>query len=545
MINQFKLHSSIVFIVFCAGYAVIIFNLYLIQIRDSTFFTQIGSQQYHVTVTQTPPRAPIFDRSGKHYLAMNNDCLSAFALPTKITHPERLKSFLKRHFPQALEQLHKKKNKYFMYVKRKLSKEQLDLITKANLADIYLLHESSRFYPIESAASIVGLTDIDNKGVLGIELMCDKTLAGIPTTLSLEKDARSGYFYFKKETKKMGSLGNPVCLTIDSDLQFLVHEEIQKTHDQFAAQESAAIIMDPKNGEILAMASFPLFNPNDTQQLIIEQTKNKLITDAHELGSVMKVFTALAALQEGVVTPDELIDCKNSKTAFIDGRKINTVEARGIIPFCDVIAYSNNIGIATVAKRLGPSLYDYYLKLGFGNKTNIELPGENKGFVNPPENWSKQSIISLSYGYEISATLLQLACAFSLIANNGYAVKPTLILNTSPTNTAKEKLFSDTAIKIIKDILERTTQNGTAQRAAIQGYTIMSKTGTANLLTDGIYDPNKNIYTCAGIVQKGEYQRVVVTFVKQAQRKNLYAATVAAPLFEKVVQKMLIHERIV
>jgi len=298
----------------------------------------------------------------------------------------------------------------------------------------------------------------------------------------------------------------------------------------------------------------------------------------------MKVCAALAALEEGVVTPQELIDCKNTLTTQVDGRTINTVQAHGVIPFTDVIALSNNIGIAIVAKRLGTTLYDHYKRLGFGTKTGIEFPGENSGFVNPVDKWSKQSIISLSYGYEVSATILQLACAFCTIAT-GYKVKPTLILGSygstgsprtgaglprteentnsftmSPNqfgidsnpfvvslsnHTNVSKLYSDESRTIIKEILEKTTLYGTARRARMKGYRVMSKTGTANMLIDGKYDPEKNLYSCAGIIEKDDYQRVIVTFVKQANKKNIYASTVAVPLFESVAERMLIHDTII
>jgi len=292
------------------------------------------------------------------------------------------------------------------------------------------------------------------------------------------------------------------------------------------------------------MLSYPYFDPNSPHMAQSENFKNKIITDAHELGSVMKVCAALAALEEGVVTPDELIDCKNCLTTHIDGRTINTVQAHGVIPFTDVIALSNNIGIAIVAKRLGEKLYDHYKRLGFGCKTGIKFPGENCGYLNPPENWSKQSIISLSYGYEVSMTLLQLASAFSIIAT-GYKTIPTLIVNPCASYGTHERLYSDTTLNTIKGILEKTTLYGTARRAAIKGYRVMSKTGTANMLVDGKYNPDKNIYTCAGIVEKDDYQRVIVTFVKEAQQKNIYASTVAVPLFESIAERMLIHDRII
>ena len=334
-------------------------------------------------------------------------------------------------------------------------------------------------------------------------------------------------------------------LTIDGTLQFLVAQEVEKTVAHFNAQEGAAIVMDPVSGDILAMVSVPGFNPNDIHNLCLANTKNKVVTEAYELGSVFKVFTALAALQEKVVTPDELIDCKNSKTVIIDGRKINTIAPHGLIPFCQVVAQSNNIGSATVAKRLGAKLYDHYHALGFGQKTALNFPGQNKGFLNKPEDWSKQSLISLSYGYEVSSTLLQLALAFCVIAQDGHTVTPHLLINPREPDQPSRQLYDQQPITVIKEILEKTTKEGTARKAAVRGYRVMSKTGTANMLVDGHYVEDKNLFTCAGIVEKGSYKRVIVTFIKQCEQPNLYASGVAAPLFERIATTTLIHEKII
>lgn len=543
MTHSFKVRSTIIFLFFSALYLIIGINVYVIQIKQHDFYTKIAQQQYNVTITQRPPRGAILDRTGNNYLAMNCDYVSAFILPSRMTHEAETLQFLHKHFPAAYKRLQKNKNKHFLFIKRRLTPEEQQKITATANHDICLLTEPGRYYPVPSAAPIIGLTNIDNKGLLGVELMYDDLLAGNPTICHLEKDARSGYYYFKKETTITGDLGKSIQLTIDADLQFLTEEAVRATVEKFNAQQGAAIIINPKNGEILTMVTYPHFDPNNTHTASAELCKNSIITDAYELGSVIKVCAALAALEENVVTPDELIDCKNTETTYIDGRKINTVKAHGIIPFTDVIAYSNNIGIAIVAKRLDKKLYDHYKRLGFGTKTGIEFPGENSGFVNQPEKWSKQSIISLSYGYEISATILQLACAFCTIAT-GHHVIPTLLTH-NPTTVNNAQLYSDENLAIIKNILERTTLYGTARRAAIKGYRVMTKTGTANMLIDGKYDASKNLYSCAGIIEKDDYQRVMVTFVKQAERKNIYAATVAVPLFEAIAERMLIHDKII
>jgi cell division protein FtsI (penicillin-binding protein 3) len=546
MIHSFKLRSTIIFFLFVTLYVIVGINLYFVQIKHHAFYKKLAEQQYHVTITQTPLRGPIFDRTGHNYLAMNKDYIAAFILPTQLTDKSQTVCFLKKHFPHAVNRLEQNKDKHFMFIKRRLSPEEIAIITAEKNPDIFLLSEPGRYYPLTCASPIIGLTSIDNKGLLGIELLYNHILAGKPTTCHLEKDARSGYYYFKKETTIQGDVGLPLQLTIDADLQFLVQEAILQTVNKFNAKEAAAIIMDPKTGEIIAMLSYPYFDPNNPHTSSADNFRNRIVNDAHELGSVMKVCAALAALEEGVVTPDELIDCQNTLTTQIDGRTINTVQAHGVIPFTDVVALSNNIGIAIVAKRLNEKLYDHYKQLGFGQKTGIKFLGENVGFLNPPEKWSKQSIISLSYGYEVSTTILQLACAFCIIAT-GYEITPILIKSeyNEENEQLKNKLFSDTTRNTIKGILEKTTLYGTARRAKIKGYRVMSKTGTANMLINGKYDPDKNLYTCAGIVEKNDYQRVIVTFVKEAQQKNIYASTVAVPLFESIAERMLIHDKII
>lgn len=545
MNTQARLRTGIVFLCFCMLYGIILINLYIIQIKHHERYVQLGRKQYHVTVTTYPPRAPITDRTGKTLLAMNNDSIAAFIMPKHAKKPEELKNFLQKHFPRAYTRLHNNPDRTFMYVCRRLNDEQRTCIEEADLADIHLLREPNRFYPLACAGQIVGITTIDNKGACGIEMQFNEQLIGQPTVTSLEKDARSGLFYFTKETHKLGTSAAPLQLTIDSDLQFLAHESLKEALKKYSAHEGAVLIMNPDNGEITAMVSLPDFNPNDTRSLNIEHMKNKTVAESYELGSVIKVFAALAALEEGVVTPDELIDCENKRTTYVDGRKVNTARTTelGVVTFSRVIEKSNNIGIAKVATRVGEKTYDHYCRLGFGTKTHIELPGEQSGFVNHPSNWSKQSIMSLSYGYEISATLLQLAKAFAIVATDGFDVQPTILMQRSQPEP--QRLYSQESIATVQDILENTTLHGTTHRARIKGYKVMSKTGTANLLVNGKYSDKHNIYTCAGIVQKDDYKRVIVTFVKEAQGTNLFASTVAAPLFEKIAERTLIHDRVI
>ncbi|MCL5875803.1 MAG: penicillin-binding protein 2 [Candidatus Dependentiae bacterium] len=543
MNKAYSSRIAVIFFIFCFLYFAIVLNLFFIQIIHQQFYVRIGKSQYETTCAVEQQRATIIDRTGQ-FLALNKESVAAFILPRYIENNEKVTSFLQNYFPTALQRLQSHERANFLYIKRRLTQQEIDRIAEADFSDIKLLYEPSRYYPLSCAGAIIGATDIDNKGLFGIELSFDKQLAGQPTVAFLEKDARSGHFYFERQTKDKGCYGKVVQLTLDSDLQFFAHEELLATVKQYDAKEGMVIIMDPSSGDILVMAQTPCFDPNNSAELALDQTKNKVVADAYELGSVFKVFAALAALEEGIVACDELIDCGNQETVYIQGRKINTVKSsiRGSIPFSQVIAVSNNIGIALVAQRLGTALYDHYKRLGFGNKTGLPLPGEARGFVNDPAHWSKQSIFSLSYGYEVSATLLQLARAFSIIANDGCDVIPRIILH-APLEQGK-RLYKHETIEVIRSILEMTTVQGTAKKAAIKGYRVMSKTGTANMLVNGQYDTTKNIYTCAGIVEKDSYKRVIVTCVKEAEKQNLYASQVAAPLLERIAQRMLIHDKI-
>lgn len=538
---QPRARLTIIFFMFVSLYLFLLINLYRVQIRNYDFFSERAKKQYAMTVTVTPPRAEIYDRTGTQPLALNNEAIAAFIVPKKIKEPEILMPFLEEHFPDAAKRLNKNSSSHFMYLKRRLSGDELELIMAHDIKDIKFIKEPSRYYPIQGVGPIVGITDIDNQGLFGIEKMYNSSLAGTPTTYELEKDCRSKRFYITRETKVKGTYGTPITLTLDSVLQFLVYEELKDHVINMGSKSGAVLICNPENGEILVMANYPDFNPNASECITQEQTKNRIITDAYELGSVFKVFLALAALEEKVVTSDEIIDCEGTKRTRINGMPVSTTKANDAIPFEDVIRYSNNIGVAKVAHRLGTKLYDHYIRLGFSKKTGI-FPGETQGRITHPSKWSKSSLTSLSFGYEISANLVQVAQALSVIANDGYLVPLHLIPQKTPS---QGPLYSEHALTQIKDILRKTVDQGASRKARINGYTVMGKTGTARLITNGLYDPRRHIFSFMAIVEKGSYKRVVVVCVKETTKKGYLAARVAVPLFERVAHKMLIHDKII
>lgn len=544
----------LVFLALCAAYGTLLVSLFSLQITNHARYIKLAHNQYSVTVVQYPPRAEIYDRHGTP-LALNQESCALFITPSSLHEPDKTRAFLKKHFPEALPRLATHRTAHFLYVKRRLNSAEIACIKKSGLEDLHILSEPCRMYPMAATSPIIGMTDIDNHGIAGIELVCDKVLAGSPTTYAIERDARSGHCYWAKETRVAGTHGSPVTLTIDADLQFMAYEELKTTLEAYQSKEGAVLIMDPSNGDILVAAHMPDCIPSPHEPCSLDALRARPFTDAYELGSVMKAFLALALVAEHAADPDEVIDCENVKTTHINNWRINTWKAQGLLSFSEVIEQSNNIGTSKLAVRLGTKLYDHYRRCGFGEKTGITFPGEHKGRVNHPSTWSKPTIFSLSFGYEISATLLQLACAFSLFARDGYPVTPRIIISpllskqsgrqtaNSPTYQTK-RLYSHEDIATMRDILQRTVDTGTARRAHIDGYTIMGKTGTANLIVDGHYEPTKNIFTFVGLVERGSYQRVVVVFVKEACKKDIYASTVAVPLFERIAHNMLIHEKV-
>jgi len=535
--KNYKSRVLLVLIVFLGLYLIVISRLYLIQVHKKGFFKTLAKQQYNIEIKQQPSRALIYDRK-KIPLALNKDTTSAFILPHKFNDAKRTKKLLKIYFPRIYKKLKKEPEKHFIWLERRLTPERFEKIKNLNSQDIHLIKEPERFYPFKELAHVIGFTDIDNVGIAGIELQFDQLLTGQPTLLKLEKDARSGIFYFEKEIKEKGKKGQPIHLTLDSKLQFLVYEELKETIKKFQAISGSVLIINPDDGQIIVMCNYPTFDPNSSKIANLEVTKNKIVTECYELGSVIKIFSALAALGEEVVTPDEQIDCQG-KFAYIDGFRVENWKAVDVLPFHEVIRYSSNVGIAKVIKRIGPKFYTHLEGLGFGNKTNIRFPGERSGFVNPPENWSRPSLLVMSFGYEIMATILQLARALCVIANGGYQIQPILVQRPIPLkNTIKKKIYKDKSIEDIKNILQVIG----ARYADFPGYRVMGKTGTARSIINGKYSKELHVYSFGGIVEKDDYKRVIVTFVNQPKNPNLWASQVTAPLFTRVAERMIIHD---
>ncbi len=543
--NSEHFRSFFIFSILFTLYCIIIGNLYSMQVKKQDFFKNMGEKQYSLSITTLPERAYIFDRHGTP-IALNKDSFAAFVLPKQVIDRPATVAFLEKHFPASATRLAQSWDKNFFFIARKLTLEQQETIGTANNPDIHILQEPSRFYPYKCLSTILGITDIDNHGIMGLEQEYDEMLRGSETTHILKKDARSNHFYFEKELTVQGTASEPITLTIDADLQFKITEILQNTIEELQAKEGAIVIMNPETGEICAMTSYPYFDPNNIDHLEIETTKNRPATQAFETGSVIKTFCALAALDLELTTLDEMINCENTKETKVEGIRVRTTHPHGIISFKEVIQNSNNIGTVKIAKRINEKLYDYYKLLGFGQATGLNFPGEQKGFVNPPKKWSAYSIVSLSFGYEITTTLLQLARALSVVYNGGYLVTPTLILSENPDINKPNgtPLISQKTRNDVDTILQACVQEGSGKRGRISGYKITGKTGTANILENGKYNEDKHLNTFIGYVEKDNYKRIITVSVKES-KKAAYSSIITVPLFKKAAEALLIHDHII
>ncbi len=529
--KEYNARLSIIFIFFAFIFTAITVRLYRLQIAQHALFARLATQQYSVQVELPPSRGQIFDRTGAA-IACNYQRMSAFVLPHQLKDEKGTHAYLKKHFPKAQESLTKNPKRKFVWLERGLNPVRYEELVGNAPKDVHFIEEESRFYPYPALAPLLGKTDVDNNGIAGIELLHHEHLHGTPTLCTLEKDGRAVGHYFNKEVTLSGLPGHRLQLSVDHQLQHHAATEVAAFVRKFRAKGGGAIIMDPDTGEILSMVTCPWESETGSE------VKNIAVTEAYELGSVIKILSTLAALSEGVVTLDEEIDNEGSGTMFGNFKVDNWKDLGGLMPFKEAIQHSSNVAIAKVTQKLGKDLYYHHLKrLGFGEKTGIEFPGDRSGTLAHPSKWSRYSIISMSYGYEIAASLMQLARALSIIANGGYDVRPTLHVVDGPQHG--QKMYRTEAVDQVKEILE-----GIGQKYGPKGIRSMGKTGTARVAEKGGYSNSRHLYTFGGIVEHGDWRRVIVTFIKEPKRAKLWASQIAAPLFGNIAQRLVVHDKL-
>jgi cell division protein FtsI/penicillin-binding protein 2 len=495
-------------------------KLVYLQVYRHTDLVARAVKQQMRTREAPPKRGDIVDRKGR-VLATSVDADSIYAVPSEIGNPDEVVRALCRAFRDCNARERQtladrlRKQSAFAYVRRQVSPEEARRVADLNLDGIGFMKESRRFYPNkELAAHLLGYVGIDNAGLSGLEFAYDAHIRGKPGTVLIQTDARRHAF---SRTERPPTAGATVELTIDEYLQHVAEREL---HDGVVANRAAggtAIIMNPHTGEILALANEPTFNPNAYRDFEEHERRNRAVQDLYEPGSTFKVVTASAAIEERVMSIDAPIDVSGGKIK-VGKRVVHDTHDYHVLSFTDVIVKSSNVGAIKIGFRIGAErLSEYVRRYGFGHAVSPDFPGENPGIVWDKDKWTESALMSVSMGYQVGVTPLQMASAVSAVANGGLLVEPRVVRAIYRDNRryvvqpkiVRRTTSADTAA-VLTGIMEGVVENGTAKAAQIPGYTIAGKTGTASKLYNGHYSHSDYNASFVGFVPS---RAPAVTFI--------------------------------
>ncbi len=501
-----------------------------------------------------PDRGTIYDRNGTvlaqmvteksiFYTPSANESLAARMAPIeKLTPVLGLDADAVASIRASLE-----RKKSFVWIKRKIDVETAARVEGLHLPGIFPQDEPTRSYPQGSlAAHVLGFVNIDNKGQAGAEKQFDKDLRGREGERILYRDT---YLRpYRSEQIHAPERGKDIVLTIDAVIQYIAQREIEKAVAENQAGWGAVIVSDPATGEILAMASAPSYDPNDYGRSDPQSRFERAFCGQIDPGSTFKIVTAAAALENRKVATYETFNCA-ANAISVAGGLIRDHKPFGVLSFSEIIAESSNIGTIQIGRRVGPDLlYKAVRDFGFGERTGIDLPAESTGLIHPPNEWSRRSLDSISIGYEVSVTPLQLLQAINVIANRGVRLSPRIIKSVDGRPFQPQEgepapvqvISAQTAEKLI-EILERVVLNGTGTAAAVKGYTVAGKTGTSQIFDQvgGKYSLGHHTASFIGFAptDKPVFSAAVVLF--DPKRNSYYGGQVAAPVFREIALRVL------
>jgi cell division protein FtsI (penicillin-binding protein 3) len=432
-------------------------------------------------------------------------------------------------------------------VRRKVDPAVAREVRALQLDGVGFLTENRRYYPQrELAAHVIGYVGLDNTGMSGIEYAFESAIRGRAAKILIRTDARRRA---TEHTEKPSTDGQTVVLTIDESIQHVVEKELERSVQETGSVAGVAVVMDPRTGEILALANRPTFNPNKFGAYPSSRWRNRAVADAYEPGSMFKIITAAAGLEEKVVDPDEVIDCGHG---FLEvaGIRINDHKVFDSLTFRDVMAKSSDVGVARVAQRLGRDNFSRYMRhFGFGVPTGVELPGESGGLLRPLNRWSALSLPTLSFGQEIGVTALQMTAAVAAVANGGYLMKPTIVRQIEDSEgrivregrpVAVRRVLDGATAATLTEILRGVVVKGTGHRAAIAGYAVAGKTGTAQKVeAGGKYSMIDHVASFVGFVPASRPALVILVSLDTPKGPANEGGDVAAPLFARIAEPAL------
>ncbi|HEY5448309.1 MAG TPA: penicillin-binding transpeptidase domain-containing protein [Polyangia bacterium] len=527
---------------------------YTLQVRDADRLRGMAEEQYLREIELPPRRGRILDRNGAE-LASTADVDSIYCNPRQLPDVRDAARRLARALGLDRAELEKKlgQRRYFAWVKRKVTPDEVAAVKTLGLPGIAFAREPRRFYPNRTlAATIMGHAGSEGNGLEGIELALDRQLRGTSTSVQGMRDALGRDIALDVSTDGSAdgpptTAGSDVVLTIDRYLTFITERALAAGATEHRAKAAIAIVMDPRTGELLAMASVPTYNPNDPQSAADAGARNRAITDAFEPGSTMKTFTITAALDAGVVKADDRFDCLMGRM-MVGKYSIHDTHPHGVLTVAEVFKFSSNIGATKIARKLGrDELAEALARFGFGKQTGVGLPGERAGVVRPVAKWGDIGFANVSFGQGLTVTPLQMVAGVSAIAGGGIYRQPRIVarivqadgtIETLPAAPERRVMAPATARTMLTIMRGVTEQGGTAKQAAIEGYTVGGKTGTAQKVANGHYDASKWVSSFVGVVPAEDPRLAIMVIVDEPQGGHLGGA-VAAPIFKEIAEQSL------
>jgi len=506
----------------------------------------IALRQHRETVVVPAGRGTIFDRNGEP-LAIGRQATTVYANPRQVDNPRALTLAIGKALeaePGAVYPLLVDRSRGFVFVERKADPLKAEQLEKLGFAGLGFYPEELRTYPQGPvAAQVLGFAGLDNKGLEGLERSLEKVLAGRPGSQTIVKDPFGRAL--DVVSTRAETPGRNVRLTIDKQVQANAEEVLQETVRRWGASAASAIVMDPYTGSVLAMAVAPRFNANRFPTTRADRRRNRAVTDTYEPGSTFKLVAIAAALEEGVVSPTTAF--RLPPTLKVADRVIHESHIRGTqrMTVKQIVEYSSNIGTITIAQHLGEGRMASWIdRFGFGRETGIDFPGESSGFALPLEEWSGSTIGTVPIGHGIAVTPIQMARAYAAIANGGVLVRPRLIdrIDGRPVaGSQRRRIVSRTVSERMLGMLKGVVVEGTGREAAIPGYTVAGKTGTAAKIDpDGRYSTSRYVASFVGLVPATKPRLVIMVMVDEP-RGNFYGGVVAAPAFREIARFNLQH----
>jgi cell division protein FtsI (penicillin-binding protein 3) len=543
-----RLRWLVVWVLAVAWMAVVVGRLSFLQLFSYSEYLAKAQRQQQRIFEISPMRGTIYDRKGRE-LAVSLPMDSVFGDPAEITDVEMVSRLLSRVLEAPAEDLEEKirEAKTPVRLARKLSPETVQRITDMNLKGVFFQKENRRVYPQrELAASVLGYVDVDEKGIGGIEYSLDKQIRGRPGKMMVMADGRRRWY---DRTESAADPGASVTLTIDETIQFIAEKELDRAITETHAKAGTVVVQDPSSGELLAVANWPAFDPNNAGNSAPEARIDRAVASAYEPGSTFKVLTLTGAIENGVATPTELVDCQMGQI-MVAGRVIHDWKKFGVLSVREILEHSSDVGAIKVALQLGaPRFYDAIRGFGIGQPTGIELPGENRGLLRPLENWSASSIGSLAMGQEVSVTPIQIISAISAVANGGTLYRPHIVREVDggepgalrPSPAPQQATDARTAATV-REMMEGVVLEGTGKPARLDGYTAAGKSGTAQKIdpATGRYSATQYNSSFVGFAPVNN-PAISILVVLDSPVGPHHGGEVGGPVFKRVAEQILAY----